>query len=78
MASRAAVFSWTGDSTLACWIDGGAACELRYNKDPTNVALDNTLRRAHLFEPVIINIDGPLIWHSENKRFECGAISLAV
>ncbi len=74
----AAVYSWTGDSTIACWIDGGSSCELHYDKDPADSALDTTLRRAHLFEHVLIHIDGPVRWHPDKKRFECGTISLAV
>ena len=70
----AAAYSRTGVGSAACWMEGGAIGELRILQ--CDAAVDNALRSAHLFGPVLLHLHGEVVWRPALKRFEADAATL--
>ncbi len=76
MVTAVAAYSRTGTSSAACWMKGGAMGEVRFLQcDP---AVDEALRSAHLFAPVLLQVQGPVVWQPSLKRFEAAGVATLV
>ena len=78
MRCNAAVYKVSGPMRLACWIQGGSVAEVVIVSSSTSHDHDlvEALRGAHLFAPISIFLEEPLVWNSNLGAFETTGLHL--